>query len=304
MNPGNTAPVRLRRFVLAADTHLVGQRLRCRLDPDWMETQRKSLEFLVDTANEHHVELVLNGDIFDHAKVATPVVNMAIRELKKARNGVYLMIGNHDAPDHVPGRIAEASLGTLLEIFPHIPQIDGVQDAAPFGLDKSTGAPVAFTHQLVFRDEKSRPPMAKGRTAAELLDQFPGAKWIFTGDHHDHWHHVSPDGRHVVNPGSTITHNASKIGDKGYCALVDIEAESVQWIEIPDDPAMVSDGHLRKEEARESRIEAFLNMVKGASATVLDFKANLEARRQEKTVPEPVNKALGRIVAKATTEEK
>lgn len=303
MNPGNVAPVRLRRFVLAADTHLVGQRPRCRLDSDWMETQRKALQFLVDTANEHHVELVLNGDVFDHPKVSTPVVNMAIRELKKARNGVYLMIGNHDAPDHVPGRIAEASLGTLLEIFPHIPQIDGVQDAQPFGLDRSTGAPVAFTHQLVFRDAKSRPPMAKGLTAAELLDQFPGAKWIFTGDFHDHYH-VTIGDRHVVNPGSTITHNASKIGDKGYCALVDIEAETVQWIEIPDDPAMVSDGHLRKEEVRESRIAAFLDMVKGATATVLDFKANLEARRQEKTVPDPVNKAIGRIVAKATTGEK
>ncbi len=297
-------PTRLTRFLHASDTHFTGTRPVCRLDTDWLVTQASALRFLVDTANLHKVPLVLTGDVLDHSIVATRVVNMVLRELHRAEYGVFLIPGNHELPSHRWEDVEESSIGIILKSFPLIPQIDGVQDAAPFGKDRSTGAPVVFSHQLVFRDEKSRPPMAKGRTAAELLDQFPGAKWIFTGDHHDSWEYVSPDGRHVVNPGSTITHNASKIGDKGYCALVDIEAESVQWIEIPDDPAMVSDGHLRKEEARESRIEAFLNMVKGASATVLDFKANLEARRQEKTVPEPVNKALGRIVAKATTEEK
>lgn len=294
----------LARFVHAADLHVVGERPRCRLDANWNQTQRAMVAFLVATANENKCPLVLCGDIFDKPRVATECVVFMIQELREAEHGVYLLAGNHDLLQANVETLHQTSLGVLLEIFPHIPQIDGVQDAQPFGLDKSTDAPVAFTHQLIFKDEKSRPPMAKGLTAAELLDQFPGAKWIFTGDHHDNWHHVSPDGRHVVNPGSTITHNASKIGDKGYCALVDIGAESVQWIEIPDDPAMVSDGHLRKEEVRESRIAAFLDMVKGATATVLDFKANLEARRQEKTVPDPVNKAIGRIVAKATTEEK
>ena len=294
----------LTRFVHAADLHISGTVPRCRLDTDWSQTQRAMVAFLVATANKHQCPLVLCGDIFDKPRVATECVVFTIQELRKAAHGVYLLAGNHDLLQANVETLHQTSLGVLLEIFPHIPQIDGVQDAQPFGLDKSTGASVLFTHQLVFKDEKSRPPMAKGLTAAELLDQFPGAKWIFTGDHHDYWHYVSPDGRHVVNPGSTITHNTSKIGDKGYCALVDIEAESVQWIEIPDDPAMVSDGHLRKEEARESRIAAFLDMVKGATATVLDFKANLDARRQEKTVPESVNKAIGRIVVRATTEEK
>ena len=293
----------LTRFVHAADLHISGTVPRCRLDADWNHTQLAMVAFLVSTANENKCPLVLCGDIFDKPRVATECVVFTIQELRKAEHGVYLLAGNHDLLQANVATLHQTSLGVLLEIFPHISQIDGVQDAQPFGLDKSTGAPVAFSHQLVFKDEKARPPMAKGLTAAELLDQFPGAKWIFTGDMHDRFH-VTIGDRHVVNPGSTITHNASKIGDKGYCALVDIVAESVQWIEIPDDPAMVSDGHLRKEEVRESRIAAFLDMVKGATATVLDFRANLEARRQEKTVPEPVNKAVGRIVAKATTEEK
>lgn len=294
----------LRRFLHAADLHLTGSRPRCRHDPDWPETQRAMLRSLVDTANANQVPLHLGGDIFDHARVATEVVNMAIKELKRAGHGVYILIGNHDAPFHDASRIHEASLGTLLETFPHTPCTPGIQDAAPFGRDCPTGAPVAFTHQLVFEDESKRPPMAKGHTAESLLEAFPDARWIFTGDHHDRFWYQSPDGRHVVNPGSTITHNASKIGDKAFCALVDIDAESVEWIEIPDDPSMVSDAHLRTVEARESRVGAFLERVKGAGGVVLDFRVSLDAVIQQLDPKSKTYKAIIRIKDRAQEVEK
>ena len=263
------------------------------------------LRFLVDTANANKCPLHLGGDIFDHARVATEIVNMAIRELKQAEYGVQVLIGNHDAPFHDPYRIHEASLGTLLETFPHTPSIPSIQDAAPFGRDCPTGAPVAFTHQLVFEDESKRPPMAKGHTAQSLLDEaFPDARWIFTGDHHAHWEYVSLDGRHVVNPGCTIVHNSSMIGEKAYCALVDLDVESVEWIEIPDDPSMVSDAHLRTVEAKESRVGAFLERVKGAGAVVLDFRANLDAVLQTLDDESKTYKALIRIKDRAQEVEK
>ena len=262
------------------------------------------LQFLVSTANSAKVPLVLCGDIFDKPRVATEVVNMAIRELKAAEHGVFILAGNHDLPGHAWSMVHEASLGTLLETFPQIPQIDGIQDARPFGLDNPTGAKVAFTHQLVFRDEKSRPPMAKGLTASELLDQFPNADWIFTGDHHSAWHHEE-QGRHVVNPGCTIIHNSGMIGETAKCALVDIDAGTVDWIEIPDDPANLSDSHLRTEEERVSRVTAFLEKVQGqGSAKILDFKGNLELKMQQLDPKSPVYKAIVQIQGKAATREK
>jgi hypothetical protein len=296
-------PEPLRRFLHAADLHLTGSRPRCRQDSDWLETQRSMLRFLVDTANAHQVSLHLGGDIFDHARVATEVVNMAIRELKRVEHGIYALIGNHDAPFHDPSRIHEASLGTLLETFPHTPCIPGIQDAAPFGRDCPTGAPVAFTHQLVFEDESKRPPMAKGHTAQSLLEAFPDAKWIFTGDYHARFH-VEIGGRHVVNPGCALIHNSSMIGEQAFCALVDIDAESVEWIEIPDDASMVSDVHLRTVEARESRVGAFLERVKGAGGVVLDFRANLDAAIQQLDPKSKTYKALVRIKDRAQEVEK
>lgn len=294
----------LRQFLHTADLHLVGTAPRCRKDTDWLETQRQMLQFLVDTANGAKVPLVLCGDIFDKPRVATEVVNMAIRELKAAEHGVYILAGNHDLEGHRASSLPGTSLGTLLETFPMIPQINGIQDAQPFGLDNPTGAGVVFTHQLVFRDEKSRPPMAKGLTASELLDQFPDADWIFTGDHHSPWH-FEQGNRHVVNPGCTIIHNAGDIGNKAQCALVDIGAGTVSWIEIPDDPANLSDGHLRTEEERVSRIEAFLEKVQGqGEAKILDFKGNLELKSQQLDPKSPVYQALVRIKDKAATKEK
>lgn len=294
----------LRRFLHTADLHLVGVAPRCRKDANWLETQRQMLQFLVSTANGAKVPLVLCGDIFDKPRVATEVVNMAIRELKASEHGVYILAGNHDCPGHAYSLIHEASLGTLLETFPQIPQIDGIQDAQPFGLDNPTGAKVAFTHQLVFRDERSRPPMAKGLTASELLDQFPDADWILTGDHHSAWHHEE-QGRHVVNPGCTIIHNSGMIGETAKCALVDIDAGTVDWIEIPDDPANLSDSHLRTEEERVSRVTAFLEKVQGqGSAKILDFKGNLELKMQQLDPKSPVHKAIVQIQGKAATKEK
>lgn len=294
----------LRRFLHTADLHLCGTAPRCRKDANWIETQRQMLQFLVSTANGAKVPLVLCGDIFDKPRVATEVVNMVIRELKAAEHGVFILAGNHDLPGHAWSMVHEASLGTLLETFPQIPQIDGIQDAQPFGLDNPTGAKVAFTHQLVFRDEKSRPPMAKGLTASELLDQFPDADWIFTGDHHESWEFIQ-DGRHVVNPGCTIIHSASDIGRTAKCARVDIDAGTVDWIEIPDDPANLSDSHLRTEEERVSRVTAFLEKVQGqGSAKILDFKGNLELKMQQLDPKSPVHRAIVQIQGKATTKEK
>ena len=299
--------MRLTRFLLASDTHFAGTRPVSRLDADWIGSQERTLMFIVDTANLCGSPLVLTGDVLDHARVSTEVVNMVLRCLLKVQFGVYLIPGNHELLDHRWEDVEKASIGIILKSHPLIPQIDGVQDAAPFGKDNSTGAPVVFTHQLVFRDDASKPGKAHGHTAQSLLDSLPNARWIFTGDYHDSYWYTSSDGRHVVNPGCTMVHNVNKIGDTCRCALVDIVAESVEWIEIPDDPSMVSDFHIAHAKARELRLGtlgAFFEAVKGSTAKILDFAVGLATKMQELEPQSPVYKALVRIKDKATTEGK
>jgi len=299
----------LRKFILSADWHCVQTRPAARLDPDWKEAQRQAIRFLVDQAIENACPLVVVGDIFDKPRVATEIVVMAIQEFSRIRTHgqeVYFLIGNHDIRAHDPNNIHEASLGILLEIFPQIPQIDGIQDAQPFGRDKDTGAAVVFTHQLVFKDEDSRPPMAKGVTSQELLDSLPSAKWVFVGDLHHSYDYQAPDGRHVVSPGNLIAHNASMIEVEAKCALIDLDSTTapVTWISIPDDPTMLTRDHLDTKAAKEDRLSGFMERVKDAGSTTLTFKDKLEVRMGLKDVSDAQSRAYRAVKAQATVEEK
>lgn len=298
----------LRRFILSADWHLVGTTPAARRDPDWLEAQREALRFLVRLAVECSCPLVAVGDLFEAAKIATPVVNMALEELNVLRDHgqeLYFIEGNHDLLDHLAASFRKCSVGTIGNVFPRIPQIDGIQDAQPFGMDKDTGAAVVFTHQLVFKDEDSRPPMSKGRTAQELLDSLPSAQWVFVGDLHHSFHYVSPDGRNVVSPGNMIAHNASMIEVEAKCAIIDLDSETpVTWIAIPDDPAMLTRDHLDTKAAKEDRLSGFLERVKDAGTTSLTFKDKLESRMGLQDITEAQTRAYTAIKAQATVEEK
>lgn len=301
--------MKLSKFILSADWHCVQTRPVARLDPSWLESQRQAIRFLVSTAVKHACPLVGVGDIFDHPRVGTEVVNMVIEELQDLRNHgqeCYLLAGNHDLEGNLATNAPKCSIGTLLSIFPKIPSIPGVQSANHFGEDADDGSPVLFTHQLIFKDEASRPPMAKGKTAEDLLNEYTKAKWIFTGDLHTSFWHTSADGRHVVNPGNLRAHNASMIEVEARCALIDLDAQGseVTWIEIPDDPAMLTRDHLDTKAAKVDRLAGFMERVKEAGGHTLTFKDKLEARMGLKDITEPQARAFRAVKARATEVEK
>ena len=298
----------LRTFILSADWHLVQTCPVARLDPSWLETQRQAIRFLVSQAVKHSCPLVAVGDLFDHPKVGTEVVNMVLEELNTLRSQgqeFYLIAGNHDLEGNLATNAPKCSVGTLLNIFPRIPNIPGVQSAPHFGEDIDPDAPIVFTHQLVFKDESTRPPMAKGLTASDLLAKYPGAQWIFTGDHHAAWHHEEA-GRHVVNPGNMIAHNATMIEVEALCVLIDLDSTDapVTWIPIPDDPEMLTRDHLDTKAAKADRLSGFMERVKEAGGHTLTFKDKLEARMGLKDITEPQAWAYRVIKTRATEVEK
>ena len=298
----------LRKFILSADWHLVQTCPVARLDPSWLETQRQAIRFLVSQAVKHSCPLVAVGDLFDHPKVGTEVVNMVLEELNTLRSQgqeFYLIAGNHDLEGNLATNAPKCSVGTLLNIFPRIPNIPGVQSAPHFGEDIDPDAPIVFTHQLVFKDESTRPPMAKGLTASDLLAKYPDVQWIFTGDHHAAWHHEEA-GRHVVNPGNMIAHNASMIEVEALCALIDLDSTDapVTWIPIPDDPEMLTRDHLDTKAAKVDRLSGFMERVKKAGGHALTFKDKLEARMGLKDITEPQSRAFRTVKARATEVEK
>ena len=254
-----------------------------RLDESWKDAQAAMLWEIANHANRLNVPLVVVGDLFDHARVATEILNMVISIFKAVDNGVWILAGNHClGQGHSYDNVGETSVGVMLQYF-HDAENLATCNANHFGRDARGGAlhPVRLTHQLIFPDKASKPPTDKGLTADELLDTYQEADWIICGDGHYgfHFSRGSTGGtRHVVNLGLTIRHKASELAYTPSVWLIDTDASLVERIPLTDDPSMITRGHLEVVEERESRVAKFLEVVKGGEGVTLSFMDNLEAK--------------------------
>ena len=296
------------KFILTADWHLRGETPRCRRDVDWLETQRRAIRWTVEQARSRNVQLIVLGDIFDSPRTATPVVVMVLQELGVYRNGVLIEAGNHDLPFHSYTHVDECSYGILREHFTELHNA-GLA-ASPFGLDDyEVNARSAFTHQLVFPDEKSRPMEGIGQIAEELAAKFAHAKWIFTGDYH-HKFDVQGDGWRVTNPGCLIRHSADMLDYEPAVALVDLDAEMVEWIPVPEfgeveaaGEALVTDRYLREAAVRTDKIDAFLTAVRTKGAVSLSFRDNLQRKLDDPELPAPIRTEVLGVLNKLNKEK-
>jgi DNA repair exonuclease SbcCD nuclease subunit len=252
---------------------------------------------VVQLANARKLPVVITGDIFNTARASTEVVTMALRALDSVEAGVYLLPGNHDLPYHNWENVTRSSYGILAHSFPNVwehPVWD--VNASPFGLDESEHpSPIVFTHQLVFQDEKARPSVAPdcGKIPEDLVEQFPNAQWIFTGDYHTAFHRIlkrdTGEEVHVVNPGCLMRQVADYAEYQPVVFAVDTEAGTIERIELKaDSGAQITETYLREADAKEERLEAFFELLSEKGTVALNFRENLERRLQNKEVPSGV----------------
>ncbi len=277
------------RGLISADWHLRADRPRCRIDTNWMETQRKAIAEVAEIAINKDTHLFILGDIFDTPRVAPEIISMFIAGIKDINQSIFILAGNHDLPYHSWNNVGQSSFGVLWNIAltdrDSLLSLPDYYHGAHFGelisnpsYPKSTDC--LFLHRLVFPSEASKPPAVNAITAQDLLDEYPEYKWIFVGDYHSSYHYEKA-GRHVINPGCLTRQRADLITYQPEVAYVDTESGTVEWIEI-DDPAMlVTDAYLKKEQERNSRIEAFVESVKKSGQVSLSFMDNLNERIQE-----------------------
>jgi len=283
-----------------------------------VQTQRDAIRQVVRAANDHGAPLVLGGDIFNTPRVSSEVLNMALAELTEVEQEVFVLAGNHDLPYHDYGNVGMCNFGTLRYVFPelseHAHRFNGV--AFQFGQEKETDTPVVFTHQLVFEDENARPFEGVGKTAEELLAEFPKALWIFCGDYHHAFVHEQTQTnrktgetrvRRVVNPGCLLRQVADMKDYQCQVYLVEMDLDtmeigSVTPIMIHDEAELVTDEYLRKEEEREDRIGSFLEVVKSAGVASLSFRDNLERKLGLAAIRPGVRRAVQHILEVVNNE--
>lgn len=254
------------KYVVTGDWHLRKDRPRCRVDENWLETQYRALGFVFDLSNERGVEVIATGDIFHSPREPHEMVELLDDAIQAAGTAVLMIPGNHDLLYH------KFSAGTAYGVSRRLPYVEEVGEEGVL-LERGVRA----LHRLVFARAEDRPhPDAGGQTAEELLAEFPDSKWIFTGDNHQRFHHEK-DGRHVVNPGCLLRQNAGEIDYRPAVAIVDLDEETVEWVEIPDGEDLVDDEYLAQAEDRDERIASFVERVRSRGEITLSFRENVRA---------------------------
>lgn len=284
------------KFILSADWHLRATRPRCRVDEDWHETQRKAVEQVKNIAFEKESDVVIVGDIFnsntDTSFQCIQIIQDFAKKLKEKHLSCYIIAGNHDLLYHSSGNIEKSAIGILFNsenIFPikecfekHYFNSNEKINYSASNFDESDNmfAEIVFKHILCFPDVKSLPPNLDALTAKDLLEEFPNAEWIFTGDNHHNFSYEK-NGRHVVNPGCLLR-QASDFKDY-QCGVyyIDTDSDIVEFVPIIDDERFIDDTYILKQEEREERIEKFVDKLKDTKNISLDFLDNVGKAMQE-----------------------
>lgn len=292
------------KILITADWHIRGERPLCRIEEDWIGSQRKTISEIRAAFNAYGCnQMWILGDLFDAPRCSTEAVNMLVEELLKFPEGsVRVLCGNHDLKDHNYDNLNLCSIGTIKQVFDDIP--DEVQgpcgrysvSAMPFGRDNvNSKAEVVCTHQLTFPDNETR-GIFRGATADELLDQWSNSILVFTGDYHHgftYFRRPNPlSAQHLVTPGCINIQKADELDYEPFVIVWDTEAdlENYTFKRVYLDPQRenCTRDHIEEREKNESMLSEVVETIKGGTEITLDFDSNLE-EQVKKTAPAIIN---------------
>ena len=292
------------KILLTADWHIRGDRPRCRIDEDWIESQRQDIQAVVDIARREKVdEAWVLGDLFHQPRAATEAVNMVLVGLKDLREvcPVYILPGNHDLPYHDYGNLEQSSLGIVLKSFPELQTREDPSGltlaAAPFGLDPvDPHSDVWATHQLTFENDETKPPMAGGKIAQDLLDEAPNVRVVVTGDYHRGYVYTGANGRRVITPGCLNIQAADMDDYKPHVYIWDTATDQVTPHYLPINSVAIVTDYLAAEKERDERMDRCLEVATAAASVALSFTDNLKAAAEGPGVSPGVKGIINEIL--------
>lgn len=269
------------KFICTADWHIRATKPRCRIDSDWIQTQRQALAQIVKISRNKKAPVMVVGDLFHSNSDTSFECIQMVQQMADELGELYILAGNHDLPYHSSENLEKSAIGVLLNSNKvHLIKefYEGIS-ASNFDEKDDKNAEIVFKHTLVFPDAKSIPPNCDGTTAKELLEEFPKAEYIFTGDYHHNFHYEK-NGRHVVNSGCLLR-QASDFKDY-QCGVyfVDTDNNICEFIPIIDQEQLIDDSYILQENEREERIDNFVQKLKETENVSLDFLANVESALQ------------------------
>lgn len=267
------------KYIITADWHLRNDKPLCRIDPDWIKSQKRILYFIKDLMDEHQARLLISGDIFHKSRVPSIIESMFLSIFKEYINIIDIIPGQHDMPEHNLSNLEFSSFNVLLSAGFNYPK-GSIVDYVFFGKEKSElniDSEILLVHETVVEVGSTLERVAKNViTASVLLDKYPNYKYIIAGDVHRGFIHKSRDKRFVIVPGCINRQASDFIDYTPHVIFLDTDSEELTTIYLPDNISMVTTEITNIGKEKDERISAFVELIKKTGQISLDFLENLK----------------------------
>lgn len=258
------------KYILTSDWHIRADNPICRKD-DFLLTQIKILDYIYQIANDNNAMVLIAGDIFHKARPdnSQELEILLLDYFAKYKTG--WIVGNHDLLFHSIANINKSSIGVLQRYN----QLEKCNDITGFhfGELQSTTTKtnkIVLLHEYVSIDKNS---IIKAIHPDYLLDLFPNADLILTGDNHTNFVYEK-NNRRVVNTGCLTKQSASMKDSTLKFYLYDTDNNDLKEFIVPDNE-IIYDEHIIDVNERAERVQDFVNSLKGNIQLDLSFKQNV-----------------------------
>ena len=283
------------RHLITADWHIRSTVPSCieATPEEWMNFQKESVNIVLKIAKENNVdEIDIGGDLFHSEQTASNeciyLLQDFAQEADKLNIPVYILAGNHDLPQHSSNNIPKAAIGVLLnsKSVRNMGKDTSYIKGCNFDEEDYGDAKMIFKHVLTI-PSKDKPDFIDCETPESLLEKFPHAQFIFTGDYHKNFHYVS-NHRHVINPGCLMRQAADFEDYTPGTYIVDTETENVYFVPIGPEQKFNHNGYEKK--ALDQTIENFVEGIKAEDVT-LDYVSSLrnESKNHDKGIQNKID---------------
>ena len=290
------------KFLTGADWHFRFTVPSCldMTEKEWIDAQKEALEQVKNIAVEKKVEAILvGGDLFHSVNSTNNEIIYMLQDFAKQMEEleikVYILCGNHDLINHSSLNIPKSAIGVLLnsKSVYNLCEEDSPVKGCNFDKDDYEGYKYIFKHVLCIPNWEKN-DFINCETPESLLEKYPDAHMIFTGDYHKNFVYKSDDNRFVINSGCLLNQASDFEGYQNGVYFVDTDTDDIEWCPINNNLKFNHQNEVKKE--IDENIERFATGIKKESIT-LDFITSLknELPNHEQPIQDKVNEWICQI---------
>lgn len=279
--------------ILTADWHLRDTIPACRTD-DFEKAQWQKVRYISNLQKKYNCPILHAGDLFDNWKPSPYLLSKTIEFIP---DQFYTIYGNHDLPQHNL-ELAEKCGINVLEKANKIHVLTGThwnqmpKKENEVNIKKSS---ILIWHVMTYQGKKPFPGITDS-PAAGLLRKYPEYDLILTGHNHKIFTE-SYENRLLVNPGCITRQESNQANFQPKIFLYFSETNTIQSIDIPvKKDVVVKPENIQVNEARNERINAFIEKLNEGWNTTINFSKNMENYLSANKIPKEIKDIINEII--------